>query len=263
MDFGLSDKVAFVAGASRGLGKAAAYELAREGARVAICARNEPEVQAAASQIASDTGGEVLPLVTDVTRPDQIEQAISATVARWSGLHVLVVNAGGAPAGQFDDIDDENWYNAFDLNFMSAVHLIREALPHMQAAGWGRIIAITSTTVRQPIDDLLLSNVVRPAVVGLIRSLATQLAAENITVNNVAPGYTMTERVQSIIQDRAQRTGASQEEVLSRLTATMPMSRMGEPSELAAVVAFLASTRASYITGQTLLVDGGTYRGLM
>ncbi len=263
MDLGLSNKVAFVAGASRGLGKAIAYELAREGASVAICSRSEANITQAATEIANDTGAHILPLVADVTNAEQIEEAITATVRQWEALHILVVNGGGAPAGRFEDLDDISWHQALELNFMSAVRLIRSSLLHMRQAGWGRIITVTSTTVKQPIDDLLLSNGVRPGVVGIVRSLATQLAAEGITINNVAPGYTLTERVNDIVQSRAASAGISEEEVMQSLTASMPTGRMGTPEELAAVVAFLASTRASYMNGQTILVDGGTYRGLI
>lgn len=263
MDFGLRGKVAFVAGASRGLGYEAALELAREGAHVALCSRDETAIQSAAAHIAAETGAEVLPLVVDVTHSDQVMQAVAETVARWNALHILVANAGGAPAGRFDDLNDEMWQHAIELNLLSNVRLIRAALPHLRSAAWGRIITITSIAVKQPIDDLLLSNAVRPGVVGLVRSLATQLATEGITVNNVAPGYIRTERVKKLFKDRAQRTGVSESEAEKAVLSATPLGRAGQPEELAALIAFLASTRASYITGQTILVDGGTYRGLM
>jgi 3-oxoacyl-[acyl-carrier protein] reductase len=263
MDLGLQNKVAFVAGASQGLGRAAAYELAREGVRVAICARNEAKLQATAQQIADETGTEVLSLTADVTSAAQIAQAITTTVEHWNGLHILVANAGGPPGGRFDDVDDAAWQQAWELSFLSTVRMIRAAVPHMKAAEWGRIITITSVSVKQPIDDLLLSNAVRPGVVGLVRSLATQLAPAGITVNNVAPGYTMTERVINIFNDRAAKAGISFDEVAQQVMSTNPTGRAGEPEELAAVIAFLASARASYVTGQTITVDGGSYRGLM
>lgn len=262
MDLGLRDKVAFVAAASEGLGKASALELAREGTRVAICARTEETVQAAARDIEAASGAEVLPLVCDVTNAAQINAAIAATVERWGGLHILVTNAGGAAAGRFDALDDEAWDKGWRLNFLSVVQLVRAALPHLQASGWGRIITITSTTVKQPIDDLLISSAVRPGVVGLVRSLASQLGPYGITVNNVAPGFTRTERVTHIFTTRAAANKTSFEDEIKTTTERVPVGRMGEPDELAAVVAFLASTRAAYVTGQTILVDGGAYRGL-
>lgn len=262
MDLGLTQQVALVAGASRGLGFAAARELAREGARVAICARHHDTIYTAARQLESDTGADILPIVADVTRPDDITHMVATTVERWGGLDILVANAGGPPPGRFDDCTDTMWNAAWELSFLSTMRMIRAAVPHMKVALWGRIITITSITVKQPIDDLVLSNAVRPAVVGLVRSLATQLAADGITVNNVAPGYTMTERVQQIFADRATATGQTIAAVAAATTSTNPMGRAGQPEELAAVIAFLASRRASYITGQTIAVDGGNYRGL-
>lgn len=262
MDFGIAGKTAFVAGASKGLGWAVARELAREGANVAICSRSDESVHPAAERIAAETGAQVRGFAVDVTDAAQVERAVAATVEQFGGLHILVANAGGAPAGKFDALDEAQWRAGWELNFMSTVHLVRSALPHMRAAQWGRIVTITSMTVKQPIDELLLSNAVRPGVVGLVRSLATQLAPEGITVNNVAPGWTRTERVQTVIKSRADQAG-SEEAAEGALAAAIPLGRLADPEEFAAAVAFLASQRASYITGQTLLVDGGWYRGVL
>ena len=262
MDLGLQNKVAFVAAASEGLGKAAALELAREGALVAICARTAANVNAAAAEIKAATGADVLALVCDVTDQAQIDAAIARTVERFGGLHILITNAGGAPPGRFDVLDDAAWETGWRLNFLSVVQLIRAALPHLQTAGWGRIVTITSSTVKQPLDDLLISGAVRPGVVGLVRSLATQLGAAGITVNNVAPGFTVTERVSEIFAARAIANGTSVDDEMRSITDRTPVGRMGQPDELGAVIAFLCSARAAYVTGQTIVVDGGTYRGL-
>jgi 3-oxoacyl-[acyl-carrier protein] reductase len=263
MDLGLRDRVAIVAASSRGLGKACALELAREGAHVVISARDGPCLAAAAGEIRAATGAEVLPVETDLTDATQIQDLVDGTLRRYGRIDVLVTNNGGPPAGFFDDFDDQAWLTAHQLTLLSAVRLIRAALPAMRAQRWGRIVNITSVAVKQPLDNLLLSNVYRPGVVGLAKTLSAQVAADGITVNNVAPGYTRTDRVLELAQARAADEGKSVEQILAATTASYPMQRMGEPEELAALVAFLASERASYITGTTIQVDGGYARGLL
>ncbi|MFD3163624.1 SDR family oxidoreductase [Herpetosiphon sp. NSE202] len=262
MDLGLADKVAFVAAGSQGLGHAAALELAREGAKVAICGRNDATLQQTAAAIQAETNSEVLAVVADVTDPAAIQNAIAQTIAHFGGLHILVTNAGGPPPGYFDNLDDAAWEQGWNLSFMSVVRLIRAALPHLKTAGWGRIITITSATVKQPMDDLLISSAIRPGVVGLVRSLATQLGPSGITVNNLAPGFTLTERVSEIFAARSASKGTSFEQEAAGITNNTPVGRMGQPAEIGALIAFIASTRAGYITGQTFLIDGGAYRGL-
>jgi len=263
MDLGLKDRVALVAASSRGLGKACALELAREGARVVICARDGARLGTAAGEIRAATGAEVLPIETDLTDPGQIQNLVEETLRRLGRIDVLVTNNGGPPAGFFGDFEDGAWQQAHELTLMSAVRLIRAVLPAMRAQAWGRIVNITSVSVKQPIDNLLLSNVYRPGVIGLAKTLSAQLAAEGITVNNVAPGYTRTDRVLELAQARAADEGKGVEEVLAETTVSYPMGRMGEPEELAALVAFLASERAAYITGVTVQVDGGYVKGML
>jgi 3-oxoacyl-[acyl-carrier protein] reductase len=263
MDLGLKDRVALVAASSRGLGKACAFELACEGAKVAICARDGERLAATAGEIRAATGAEVLPVETDLTEPEQIEALVAATRQRFGRIDVLVTNNGGPPAGFFDDFDDGAWSRAHRLTLMPVVRLIRAVLPAMRAQGWGRIINITSVSVKQPIDNLLLSNVYRPGVTGLAKTLSTQVAADGVTINNVAPGYTRTDRVLDLAEARAAEQGRSADETLAETTASFPMQRMGEPAELAALVAFLASERASYITGTTIQVDGGYVQSLL
>jgi 3-oxoacyl-[acyl-carrier protein] reductase len=263
MDLGLQGKVAAIAAASKGLGKACAFELAREGCAIAICARDASALQATAREIADTTGARVVPVVADMTLAADITRFIDTARAELGDPLILVNNAGGPPAGYFDQFDDAAWERAFNLTLLSTVRIIRAALPGMRRAGWGRIVNITSVSVKQPIGDLLLSNAIRPGVIGLAKTLANDYAREGITVNNVAPGFTLTDRQRDLGQARADREGSSLAQVVEELGTQVPMGRVGQPEELAAVVAFLASTRASYVTGSTIAVDGGSTRGLL
>jgi 3-oxoacyl-[acyl-carrier protein] reductase len=263
MDLGLKDRVAIVAASSRGLGRACALELAREGAKVIICSRDAVALAETAGALSADTGAEVLPLAVDLTDAAQIQHLASETLRRCGRIDVLVTNNGGPPAAYFGDLEDDAWLAAHELTLLSVVRLVRAVLPTMRAQQWGRIVNIASVSVKQPIDNLLLSNVYRSGVVGLAKTLSAQVAADGITINNVAPGYTRTERVLEVIRARAADEVRSEESVLAAVTASCPMNRMGEPEELAALVAFLASERASYITGTTIQVDGGYVQGVL
>lgn len=263
MDLGLKDRVAIVAASSRGLGKACALEMAREGAKVVVCSRDTVRLTTAAEELRAATGAEILAIQTDLTNPAQIQHLAEETLHRYSRIDVLVTNNGGPPAGFFGDLTDEAWMTAYEMTLMSAVRLIRAVLPAMRVQHWGRIINITSVSVKQPIDNLILSNVYRPGVVGLAKTLSGQLAAEGITINNVAPGYTRTDRVLALAKARAADEGKTTAEILADSASDYPMQRMGEPEELAALVAFLASERASYITGTTIQVDGGYVKGVL
>jgi 3-oxoacyl-[acyl-carrier protein] reductase len=262
MDLGLKGKVALVAAASQGLGRAIALELSREGARVAICSRDEARVKAAAEDISRETGGEVLPVRADVTRYEDIKALVGRVVDAYGGVEILVTNAGGPPPGNFEDVGDEEWYSTYDLTFMSAVRLIRECLPHMKERRWGRIVVMTSLSVKQPIDNLALSNAVRLAVVGMAKGLSRDLAPYNITVNITAPGFIATDRLKELFEARARKEGTTAEEVEASVVSTIPMGRLGEPREMGELVAFLASEKASYLTGSVIQLDGGLYRGV-
>lgn len=262
MDLGLQDKVALVAASSRGLGRAIAYGLAKEGARVAICARGEEALAQTAAEIEKATGSPVLAMVADLTDKQNIENLVARVVEEFGGLDILVTNAGGPPPGLFVDLTEENWEEAFHLTLMSAVRLCREVIPHMRRQRGGRIITMTSVSVKQPMDNLMLSNSLRLAVVGLTKTLANELAKDNILVNSVCPGWTRTERVEELLQDRAQREGTSVEEEFAKIEKEIPLGRMGRPEELANLVVFLASERASNITGTAIQVDGGYVKGV-
>ena len=261
MDLGLKGKTALVAAASKGLGKAVAKALANEGANVAMFSRNEASIQAAAREIETAVpGAQVLALVGDATKPGDVERVVQATVDRFGGVDVLYNNAGGPRPGYFDDLTDEDWQYAFELNLMSAVRLTRVCLPYMRRNHWGRVITGTSSSVKQPIDNLMLSNSIRSATTAWSKTLSDQLAKEGITVNTIAPGRIMTERIVQLDSDTATRTGETQEQVTKRLERNIPTGRYGDPDEFGAAAAFLASEQAGYITGQMLLVDGGQLR---
>ncbi len=263
MDLGLKDKVAVVAAASQGLGFAVAEELAAEGARVAICSRDARRIEAAAKQIAQRTGAQVLGVVADVTQAAEVDRFVKMAAERWGAVHIAVANAGGPPAKEFDAISLEEWHKAVELNLMSAVHLARAALPHMRQQKWGRLLFITSVSVKQPIEGLLLSNSIRSAVAGLAKSLANECGRDNVLVNTVMPGYTRTERLEELAAMLSAQRGVSREEIERGWISMTPLGRLGEPKELAALVAFLASERASFITGTAIAVDGGRVKSLL
>jgi 3-oxoacyl-[acyl-carrier protein] reductase len=263
MDFGLRDRIALIAGGSRGLGKAVAMEMCREGARVAICARGDEELQRAVEEIVSTTGAEAIGIPCDLSDPEQARGFVRTGVKHFGTVDILVNNAGGPPSATFLEITDDLWLQGLRLNLMSTINMTREAAPIMVEKRRGRIINITSVAVKQPIDGLILSNTVRSGVIGLAKTLSNELAAYNITVNNVCPGYILTERVRSLAAVVAEREKSKPDVVIKRWESTIPMGRMGTPEELAALVVFLASEKASYITGASIQIDGGYYKGIM
>ncbi|MGA7732635.1 MAG: SDR family oxidoreductase [Chloroflexia bacterium] len=261
MDMGLRGMVAFVAAASQGLGEAIALGLAREGASVAICARRQEAIEAVAERVWRETGANVLPVRADVTDKADIEAAIALTLERLGGLDILVTNAGGPPAGEFTRHDDAAWQKAFELNLLSTVRMVRLALPHLQKSGRGRIINMTSTSVKQPVEGLVLSNSIRSAVIGLAKTLSVELAPHGITVNNIAPGRFDTDRVRQLDAGRARTLGISEDEARELAIRQIPLGRYGLPEEMAHLAVFLASDKAAYITGTTIQIDGGMVKG--
>ena len=249
MDLGLKGRVALVCGASQGLGHAAAAALAAEGARVAVVARRKEKVEEVARALAQEHGVETLALAADLVEEGACERVVAQTLERFGALDVLVANAGGPPTGAIDEVDDATWRRAFELTFLTTVRLARAAAPGMAARKWGRIVVIGSGSMVAPIPNLATSSGLRPGLVGVVKLLAERHAKDGVTVNIAAPGYVRTERLAEV--------GAP-----ASITETIPMGRLGEPAELGALVAFLASSQAGYITGQTVLLDGGRNRGL-
>jgi 3-oxoacyl-[acyl-carrier protein] reductase len=263
MDLGLRGRVAIVAAASRGLGKAAAEELAREGAELAICARTAGELEKAATRIREVGGREVFWRALNVGDADAVSKFVAEAEGRFGRIDICVTNTGGPPSKLFAATTNEDWRVWTEQLLMSPVYFAQAALPRMQKNKWGRFLTITSYSVKQPVEGLLLSNALRAGVTGLVRTLANEYAAHGITVNNLCPGYTQTERLDELASMMGARSGASTEEVFAGWKKLIPAGRLGTPEEFASVVAFLASERASYVNGVSLTVDGGTTRSLL
>ncbi len=254
MDLGLKDKIAFVAASSQGLGKAVAIELAKEGAHIAICGRNQEQLNKTKLEIEKISNGSVIALSGDLSIDSDRNNILDSVLKFYGKVDILVTNTGGPPSGKFEDLSQDDWNKTYELLLGSTVSLIRGVLPGMKKQGFGRIIAITSISVKQPVENLILSNSVRASVAGLIKTLATELGEYNITVNNVMPGYTQTNRLLSLIKNNPS---------INSVTDEIPLKRFGTPEEFAAAVTFIASERASYITGVSLAVDGGWIKNIL
>ncbi|MDO8610393.1 MAG: SDR family oxidoreductase [bacterium] len=264
MNLGLKDKVAIIMASSRGLGKATAIQLAIEGAHIVIGARDIKSLEEAVSEIKKQSNSKVLFVQTDVTKSEDLNKIANFTLKEFGKIDILVNNAGGPPPGIFEELTDEQWKQAFELNLMSAVKMIRLVIPSMKQTGSGRIINMTSVAVKQPIDNLILSNSLRSAVIGMAKTLSKELAPFNITVNNVATGYFLTDRLRSFYQiDEKIKQGKTQAEVLQDLLKDVPMKRLGKPEEFGQLISFLASEQAAYITGTTIQIDGGLTKSIL
>jgi 3-oxoacyl-[acyl-carrier protein] reductase len=263
VDLGLKGKVAMVAGASRGLGYAIARELAAEGALVSLASRDAAAVAAAARRIQDETGAKTLGVEADVRSLDAISNWQRSTIAEFGVIDLLVTNSGGPPAGLFEAFDDAAWQNAFELLFLSVVRMVRAVLPSMTARGGGSILLLTSSSVKEPVPNLILSNAIRPAVTALAKSLANEFAAKGIRVNHLLPGRIATDRLRELDEINSKRAGIALEEHQRRAVAAIPMGRYGQPAEFARAAVFILSNAASYITGATLQVDGGLIHSVM
>jgi 3-oxoacyl-[acyl-carrier protein] reductase len=262
VDLGLRGRVAIVGGASKGIGRATASMLAAEGCRVVVAARGEAALAEAVEQIRA-SGGDAIGLACDMSRDADIKKLVAATVQRYGGIDIVVNNAGGPPLGRFEQHDDAAWQAAFEQNLMSVVRLSREALPYLKQSDQGRIINITSTAVKEPIDGLILSNSVRLGTTGLAKTLSREFGPHGITVNNVGPGLTLTDRIRPVLEAQAKSEGRPFEELRDERAKRIPVGRMGDPEDVAALIVFLASKKARQITGQTILVDGGATAAVM
>ncbi len=262
MDLGIEDKVAVVCASSKGLGKAVALGLAHEGAKLALCARGKNDLDKAAEEIISETKADVLTIDCDVSKTADIKKVIDETVKKYKRIDILVNNAGGPPTGAFLDFSLEDWQKAVELNLFSTISFSRAALPYMKEQKWGRIVNITSIAVKQPIDGLILSNTARAGVIGLAKTLSNEFGPYNITVNSVCPGRILTDRITHLATEKARKEGTSLDEALAAMETDVPLRRIGRPDELASLVVFLSSEKASYITGTTIQADGGLTKGL-
>jgi 3-oxoacyl-[acyl-carrier protein] reductase len=262
MDFGLKGKRAIVMAASRGLGYASALGLAREGCRLIICSRDQERIEAAAATIRQQTGSDVTALVADVSSASEAKRLVDAAVSAYGGLEIVVHNAGGPPSGETLAMTDEQWQKAFEQNLLSFTRIVGAAAPEMKKAGYGRVLTIASSSIKQPIPNLALSNALRAGVWGIAKTLSRELAPQGILVNVIAPGRIDTERIAELDQAQAQRSGKSVDDVRKASVGGIPLGRLGRPEELANLVVFLASAAGSYITGQAITVDGAAGNAL-
>lgn len=262
MDTGLRNRVAIVAASSQGMGRATALAFAAEGANLALCARNAGPLEELAENIRRTHKVQVHTEAFDVSEDEKVRQFVNAAHKRFGRIDICVTNAGGPPAKPFAETEMPDWDRAYQLNLRSIVSFAHAVLPAMQQRKWGRLVTITSVSVKQPIPELVLSNTIRAGVLGLVRSLATQYGPDNITINNVGPGYTATERIKELTEAKAKRSGRPVAEYEAEMNNAVPLRRLAQPEEIADAIVWLASERAAYITGQTILVDGGVYRGL-
>jgi 3-oxoacyl-[acyl-carrier protein] reductase len=263
LDLGLKNRVAIVTGSSQGIGKAVAYGLAKEGANMTICARTEDKLKMTAKEIESMVGTEVLAFPTDLKVKENIQAMVKATANKFGRIDILVNNTGGPPSALFLETTDKNWQETFDSLLMSVVNCCREVTLHMKANKWGRIINMTSFAAKQPAEKLVLSNAIRAGVLGLTKTLSNELAENGILVNAVCPGWTLTDRVKHLAQSKADKTGQDYEAIISEWARSIALNRMAQPEEIANLVVFLASEKASYITGATMQVDGGVIKSLL
>ncbi len=261
MELGIKGRVAFVAASSKGLGRSVAEALAADGVRLALCARDGETLAETAAQIRDRWGVDVLEGSLDVTDFDAVTAFLNKIREEFGGIDICVTNAGGPPAGGFEDFSLDDWRQAFELSFMSTLHMIREVLPAMRNQRWGRIVTITSISVKQSIDGLILSNAIRASVVGLLKSLVREYGSDNVLFNNVCPGATATDRLLNVAAIRAEQQGITRDEVIDRMGASIPLGRVGQPEEFGPLVAFLCSERAAYISGTSTAIDGGEVRG--
>ena len=262
MDLGIKGKVALVAASSKGIGKAIAVALADEGVNLSIFSRSKDEIERTASEIRTSFTVDVLASAADVTSKEQVDQVIETTVQTFGGIDILINNAGGPPFGFFDDFESPDWQNALELNLLSGIHMAKKVVPLMKKQNWGRIVNITSIAVKQPIDGLILSNTSRAGLIGFSKTLSNELAEYNILVNNICPGRIYTDRIKALAEKRAAQSGIEYEKAIEEMERDIPLRRIGTPEELAALACFLASEKASYMTGTTIQVDGGLLRGL-